>query len=158
MFKNLNKQVWLKPFLIGSVSALIINYIIISIFLPVKFNSLEDKNNLVLVNVANAAEIYPEFLCTCCGKQLDPDNICCGMMKGMIDYIDGQIDNKLSKDEIMMDTILEKYKGDQVTKNMAKGWKEKYGALIKSNSDIMEAVFPIKGRPTAFNISDEIYL
>jgi hypothetical protein len=103
MFKNLNKQAWFKPFLFGISVALIINYGIIALLLPTSFSNTED-NNVSLIKVANAAEIYPEFLCTCCDKPLDPADICCGMMSNMIDYIDQQVDNKLSKDEIMMST------------------------------------------------------
>lgn len=53
-------------------------------------------------------EIYPMFLCPCCGQPLDKNNICCGMAEEMIEYIDAQIAKGLSKEEIIIKTT-EKY-------------------------------------------------
>lgn len=57
--------------------------------------------------VARAAEIYPEFVCTCCGQKLNPAKICCGTAKKMIDYIDAQTASGLTKDEVMVKAIKE---------------------------------------------------
>lgn len=52
-----------------------------------------------------AAEIYPEFVCGCCGKPLDPENICCGDMRQKIEYIDDQVEAGLSEEEIIMRAV-----------------------------------------------------
>lgn len=39
----------------------------------------------------SAEDIYPLFVCPCCGQALDKNKICCGMAKERIDYIDSQI-------------------------------------------------------------------
>ncbi len=48
----------------------------------------------------NAEEIYKLFLCPCCGKTIDAR--CCGMANGMITYIDSQIAQGLSKEEVIL--------------------------------------------------------
>ena len=73
-------------------------------------NSRERRSPLKVVSdqleirAVNAAEIYPEFVCLCCGQPLDKNKICCGMAKGMIDYIDSLVAQKLSKEEIIKKT------------------------------------------------------
>jgi len=49
-------------------------------------------------------EIYPMFLCPCCGEPLDKNNICCGMAKEMIEFIDARIAEGLSKEEVIIKT------------------------------------------------------
>jgi len=49
-------------------------------------------------------EIYPMFLCPCCGQPLDKENICCGMAEEMIDYIDAQIAAGLSGNDVIIKT------------------------------------------------------
>jgi len=66
-----------------------------------------DKVTNVIIQPVSAAEIYPEFMCGCCGKALDPNNVCCGDMKQKIAYIDTQVDAGFSKEEIMMRTTKE---------------------------------------------------
>jgi hypothetical protein len=61
----------------------------------------KEKTASLLIKPISAAEIYPEFICGCCGKPLDPNNICCGDMKQKIAYIDSLVDLGLSKDEII---------------------------------------------------------
>jgi len=56
----------------------------------------------------STAEIYPLFLCPCCGQPLDPENICCGQAKERIDYIDALADAGISKPEIIM-TYVKKF-------------------------------------------------
>ncbi|MBU0613507.1 DUF1573 domain-containing protein [Patescibacteria group bacterium] len=57
------------------------------------------------VNQVSAAEMHHEFICTCCGKLLDEDNICCGIAGDMIKYIDSQISNDLSEEEVILATV-----------------------------------------------------
>jgi len=58
-----------------------------------------------LIKSVSAKEIYPEFVCPCCGKPLDPDNICCGAMRERINYIDTLMDKGFSKKEIMKNAV-----------------------------------------------------
>lgn len=74
----------------------------------VKKNNLKKSVNSIIsavVKPVSAKEIYSEFICGCCGKTLDPDNICCGDMKQKIDYIDTQVEAGFSKDEIIMKAV-----------------------------------------------------
>jgi len=65
-----------------------------------------------LLETVSAEEIYPLFVCPCCGKPLDKNKICCGMAKERIDYIDSQVSNgvktKASKDDIIL-AYVQKY-------------------------------------------------
>lgn len=76
---------------------------------PDMLKTRKEKNvsGIIGLSAAKAEEIYPEFICGCCGKPLDPKNICCGMMKNMIDFIDKQTEKNISKDEIVINTIKE---------------------------------------------------
>ncbi len=56
----------------------------------------------------SAEEIYPMFLCPCCGQPLDKNNICCDMAKDMIAFIDSQVAAGLSENDVIMKTV-EKY-------------------------------------------------
>ena len=87
------------------------------------------KRALIIgVNEVSAAEIYPEFVCTCCDKPLDKDNICCGIAGDMIKYIDSQVSNDLTEEEVVLATV-KKYglkslsseeTKEKVQKNLAK--------------------------------------
>jgi len=50
-------------------------------------------------------EIYPKFICPCCGQPLDKNNICCGAAKERIDYIDSLADAGLSEKEIIISAV-----------------------------------------------------
>lgn len=101
-FKNQLKKISILSFLVGVLLTAAVG------LAAVAFSSREvkvDDNKILkeaIVKPVSAAEIYPEFLCPCCGKPLDPNNICCGSMKQMIDYIDKQAAAGLSYDEIML--------------------------------------------------------
>ncbi len=56
----------------------------------------------------SAAEIYPLFICPCCGQPLDPENICCFQAQERIDYIDTLMNTGLSKQEIIL-TYVKKF-------------------------------------------------
>ena len=55
----------------------------------------------IMIQPVSAAEIYPEFACGCCGKILDPQNICCGDMRQKIEYIDTLIGGNSTKEDII---------------------------------------------------------
>ncbi len=60
------------------------------------------------IQTVSAEEIYPMFVCPCCGQPLDKKNICCDAARDMIDYIDSQVAEGLSKDDVVIKTA-EKY-------------------------------------------------
>lgn len=61
--------------------------------------------SITLIEKASAAEIYPQFICTCCGKPLDKNNMCCGIAEDMIAYIDSKVNEDLSEDEVVLATV-----------------------------------------------------
>jgi len=103
-FKN---KISLSSFLVGVLLTALF-FSLGTVFLTGKKDATENSTKKpkkitdMIIKPVSAAEIYPEFVCGCCGKPLDPDNICCGDMKSKIEYIDKLIDEGLSRDEIMM--------------------------------------------------------
>jgi hypothetical protein len=53
---------------------------------------------------ASIDEVYPLFMCPCCGQPLDPERICCGQAKERIAYIDALSDAGISNGEIVLTT------------------------------------------------------
>lgn len=64
-------------------------------------------SKIVFIKPANAAELYSEFLCPCCGKLLDPENICCGGMKQRIDFVDAKVASGFSHEDIILSGVRE---------------------------------------------------
>jgi hypothetical protein len=54
---------------------------------------------------ASVDEVYPLFLCPCCGQPLDPNRICCDQAKERIAYIDALSDAGISNGEIVLTTV-----------------------------------------------------
>jgi len=102
---------YIPSFLLGVLSVALlfgVMYSIMSATTTLQMRSQgELTNKIKLIEPVNAAEIYPEFICGCCGRPLDPVNPCCGDMKQKINYIDQQIEAGLSKDEIMIAAVKE---------------------------------------------------
>jgi hypothetical protein len=100
--KKKNKKYFiLSSFLLGVLFTFIFFGVVFSArALLVALKSSDE--DLTIIEPVRAAEIYPEFVCSCCGRPLDPSKICCGDMKRKIDYIDHQVEAGFSKDEIMM--------------------------------------------------------
>lgn len=104
---GLSKKFFNQQFFLGLFSAVIIIGMPLTgiLFLikngqPLAENTGQSEN--FLIKPANAAEIYSEFVCPCCGTPLDKNNICCGSAGQMIDFIDKQVQDGLSKDEIIL--------------------------------------------------------
>lgn len=55
-----------------------------------------------LISPVLAEEIYPLFLCPCCGEPLDKNNICCAQAQERIDYIDSLVKIGESKDAVIL--------------------------------------------------------
>lgn len=83
-----------------------IGLFIISQFYPglTHFKSSTDVSTASLIKPVQASEIYSMFTCPCCGQPLNKEEPCCGAMIQMIDYIDDQTSQGLSKDEVILAT------------------------------------------------------
>lgn len=57
------------------------------------------------ITPARAGEVYPMFVCPCCGQPLDKNKICCGAAKERIDYIDSLVAAGKSEEEIILDFV-----------------------------------------------------
>jgi len=56
----------------------------------------------------SAEEIYPLFVCPCCGQPLDKNNICCGLAEERISYIDSLAEKRLAEEKIVI-AFVEEY-------------------------------------------------
>lgn len=77
----------------------------VSVALIKEFTSKGNPNNLSgsLIKTVSAQEIYPLFICPCCGKTIDTE--CCSMAKERKEYVNYLVQTKSSKDEIVLSYI-----------------------------------------------------
>ncbi|MFH1407488.1 MAG: DUF1573 domain-containing protein [Patescibacteria group bacterium] len=124
--------------------SLVINFILI----PKNWAKLQEyiyKTAHSVSQPVSAQEIYPMFLCPCCGKPLDPDNICCEMAQERITFIDGLTAGTMSKEEVIM-AYIKRYGLDSfVDKNQTTEFKQKLIAqapverpIISLNPDVID--------------------
>jgi len=102
-----NIYTFFKNLLIITIALGILVLFIITVIPSSMIITKTKQTSEFIIQKANANEIYPEFICGCCGKALDPKNICCGMAQNLIDYIKMQAENNLSKDQIIINTVKE---------------------------------------------------
>ena len=109
--KKRNKKLFYGPyFFMGILAFSLVIGTVFSAWYFIKAAKNHNKDLAIadiFIEPVKAAEIYPEFVCGCCGRPLDPLNPCCGDMKKKVDYIDEQVKAGLSKDKIMMAAIKE---------------------------------------------------
>lgn len=72
-----------------------------------------------------AQEINPLFYCPCCGRPLDKENICCGLARERVDYIDSLVQQALSKDEVILAYVKKYGSNSFVDKGIQKQFREK---------------------------------
>lgn len=96
------------------------------------FISLQAKEGKLFDNLASiftppvmAEEIYPMFLCSCCGEVLDKNNICCDMARERIDYIDSLIKPGVSKDKVILAYVKKYGLNSFADENLGKEFKER---------------------------------
>lgn len=65
-----------------------------------------NRHTLNSAKPVSAHEIYPLFICPCCGQPIDTD--CCDMARERKTFVDGLTKGRLSKDEIIL-TYVKKY-------------------------------------------------
>lgn len=104
MSQRIPKKFSLFSFILGAIFAsVLVGAASIISFQNFKHSAMLAKGKaMILAKPAQAVEIFPEFLCSCCGKALDPKNICCGDMRQKIDYIETLADAELSREKIIM--------------------------------------------------------
>jgi len=73
-----------------------------------KSNSLTGSVSFSLIKPVSAEEIYPLFICPCCGQPLDKKNVCCGEAQERIDYIDSLAAKNIPEKEIII-AFVKKY-------------------------------------------------
>ena len=100
-------------------------------------SSLPGRLGSALITPVLADEIYPMFLCTCCGLPLDKKKICCEMAQERIDFIDSLARQGISKDEIIL-AYAKKYGANSFAdKEKQKEFKEKLAAAAPENRPII---------------------
>ncbi len=120
-FKNITEN----PKLFLTAGAFLIMGLIIYLGLSLDKNSANQNLTASIAEIVSAKEIYPMFVCLCCGMPLDPNNICCDMAQERITFIDGLTAGNLAKDEVVM-AYVKKYGLDSfVDKNQAEEFKQK---------------------------------
>ncbi len=83
------------------LGVLIVNKVVPGVAYVMKSDRLSD---LTIVEPVEASEIYPMFTCPCCGEPLNKEEPCCGAMIQMIDFIDQQISQGTSKNDVILAT------------------------------------------------------
>lgn len=122
--KNFKFNPW---FVLSLVLVVILLASLVSDFQGMKsFRSRAGNSETKLVN---AQGIYPLFLCPCCGKPLDKNNICCEQAKERIDYIDSLFSEGKSEKEIILSYAKKFGVNSFVDKNKAEEIKEE---LVKT--------------------------
>lgn len=95
------------------------------IFLPGGKGKLMTAGKAVgLIQVVQAEEMYPMFLCPCCGEVLDPKKICCAMAQEMVDFIGALSQKNLTKNEAMLEFVKKYGLNSFVDKEQQKIFKE----------------------------------
>lgn len=101
---------------------------------------LLNHNNKIagaIIQPVSAKKIYPIFICPCCGKPLDPNNVCCSMAQERITFIDGLTAGKLSKDEVIAAYVKKYGLNSFVDKNQAEEFKKKLIAQAPAERPII---------------------
>lgn len=111
----------------------------IALLLGLSVNLVFTKNEFLKASLGSlfikpvlAEDIYPMFLCPCCGQPLDKKNICCGAAQEMIDYIDSLVLQGLSETDAIIKTV-EKYGITSIIESKRAGIVD---ALAKRNPDL----------------------
>lgn len=101
-----------------------------------------------VVKQVSAEQIYPSFLCPCCGKPLDKNNICCEMARERINYIDSQAAEGKGKEEIILAYVKKYGLNSFVDKNQTEELKQKLIAQAPKERPIIAL------SPTVFDFGD----
>lgn len=118
------------------ISTLLVLAVFLATLVGGLFISSEMKDGKMFQNLAAvviqpvmAEDIYPMFLCPCCGEPLDKNNICCDMAKERIDYIDSVVKPGVSEDEVILAYVKKYGLNSFADQNLGKEFKERIAAL-----------------------------
>ncbi|MDO8424579.1 MAG: DUF1573 domain-containing protein [bacterium] len=95
-----------------------------------------------------AEEMYPMFLCPCCGKPLDKNEICCGMAEERIKYVDSIVKPGVSKDEIILAYVKKYGLSSFADQNLAKEFKERIASQAPTDRPVITL------SPASFDFGD----
>jgi hypothetical protein len=104
--------------------------------------------NVISVEPTSAEDIYPLFICPCCGQRLDPNNICCGAAKERIDHIDLLVSQGLSENDVII-KMVQKYGIDSLADESQ---KEKVKAELIKNAPKNKPIIHIE--PEVYDFGD----
>ena len=89
-------------FQILAILAIILTINILADFIPYKDNA---QGTISGIQYVSAKEIYPMFVCPCCGNTLNPNAICCGLAQERISFIDDMVKQKTTKEKAILEYI-----------------------------------------------------
>ncbi len=125
-----------------------VNVVIWSKAYPDGFHRLLGHIGQAAGQEVSAKEIYPIFFCPCCGKPLDPANICCQDAKERIGYIDSLVKTKGLEKEIVL-AYAQKYCFNTfIDQNKAKEFKEELAKAAPDDRPIISI------NPISTNLGD----
>jgi hypothetical protein len=97
--------------MVGLIGLIATSIVVLFNLLPLPaISSPQDKisGNTISIGSVSTEDIYPLFICPCCGQRLDPNNICCGSAKERIDHIDLLARQGFSEKDIIL-KMVQKY-------------------------------------------------
>lgn len=107
----------------------LIGILVLTVALNINFYKNKSAGGFLspIIQTVSAEEIYPMFVCPCCGQPLDKKNVCCGEAQARIDYIDSLTSKNLSEKEIIsnyvkkfgLNSFTDKNKQDEFKKELA---------------------------------------
>lgn len=103
--KKINFEKFMMIALVGLILASVVvlaNQLFLFTNLPSQIQLIK---NTISDEPAPAEGIYSLFICPCCGKRLDPNNICCGGAKERIEHIDLLVSQGLSENDIILKMV-----------------------------------------------------
>ena len=130
-YESVNKKI----FYVSVILAFLIIVIFVAAYAAPMLSDSGSKpitGSAISAKRVSAEEIYPQFICPCCGQLLDKNNVCCGAAKERIDYIDSLVDDGISENDVVIkmvqkygiDSLSSEFKKEEVKKELAKSAPE----------------------------------
>ena len=95
------------------------------------------RSRIVATKLVSASEIYPMFICPCCGKPLDKNNICCEMARERIGFIDSEVAGGKEEKEIILVYVKKYGLTSFADKNKAQEFKDELAKTAPLNRPII---------------------
>lgn len=71
--------------------------VVLAIFMG--FYGMKDGNDILVIETVKAQDVYPWFMCPCCGKSIN--TACCGMAKERKAFVDGLTSVDITADDVI---------------------------------------------------------